>query len=222
MTPWAAGPWRAIAGATKPRNTTAPPAHRTAPPMCAIRSASMTASIGPRLGSRPEPHDARPRGRLPAVRAGTHATTGPAAGTIRDAMTSPSTSFATPYRTHTAGELRAEHAGQRATLSGWVHRRREHGKLTFLDIRDRYGITQVVVDQADAPDAHRVANRIRSEFVVTVEGEVALRQPGTENAKLGTGAVELQARTVTILNESKTPPFYVNEPDAPVEEGTRL
>jgi aspartyl-tRNA synthetase len=137
-------------------------------------------------------------------------------------MTSPSPSFATPYRTHTAGELRAEHAGQRATLAGWVHRRREHGKLTFLDLRDRYGITQVVVDQADAPDAHAVANRIRSEFVVTVEGEVALRQPGTENPKLATGAVELQARTVTILNESKTPPFYVNEPDAPVEEGTRL
>src|SRR3954469_5089379 len=137
-------------------------------------------------------------------------------------MTSATPSFATPYRTHTAGELRAEHAGQRATLSGWVHRRREHGKLTFLDLRDRYGITQVVIDQADAPDAHGVANRIRREFVVTVEGEVALRQPGTENAKLATGAVELQARTVTILNESKPPPFYVNEPDAPVEEGTRL
>ena len=137
-------------------------------------------------------------------------------------MTVTTPSFATPYRTHTAGELRAEHAGQRATLSGWVHRRREHGKLTFLDLRDRYGITQVVVDQADAPEAQAVANRIRSEFVVTVEGEVALRQPGTENPRLATGAVELQARTVMILNESKTPPFYVNEPDAPVEEGTRL
>ena len=137
-------------------------------------------------------------------------------------MSTSGPSFTSPFRTHTAGELRAEHAGQRATLSGWVHRRREHGKLTFLDLRDRYGITQVVVDQADAPEAHAVANRVRPEFVVTVEGEVAHRQPGTENAKLATGEIELQARTVTILNEAKTPPFYINEPDAPVDEQTRL
>jgi aspartyl-tRNA synthetase len=107
-------------------------------------------------------------------------------------------------------------------LAGWVHRRRDYGKLIFIDLRDRHGITQVVIDAADAPEAHEVAGRLRSEFVVAFEGEVAVRQPGTENAKLATGAVELQARRVTILNESRTPPFYVNDPDAPIDESLRL
>src|SRR5512145_2674933 len=111
-------------------------------------------------------------------------------------MTETSPSFATPYRTHTCGALRAADAGAPARLSGWVHRRRDHGQLVFLDLRDRHGITLVVVDAADAPDAHAVATRVRSEFVVVVEGEVALRQPGTENARLATGAVEVQARSV--------------------------
>lgn len=133
----------------------------------------------------------------------------------------PST-LATPYRTHTCGELRADDAGAAAGLAGWVHRRRDYGKLVFLDLRDRHGITQVVVDAADAPEAHAAATRLRSEFVVAVEGEVALRQPGTENAKLATGEVELQARRVTILNEARTPPFYVNDPDAPIDESLRL
>ena len=137
-------------------------------------------------------------------------------------MSDVSPSLATPYRTHTAGQLRAADAGDTATLSGWVHRRRDYGKLAFLDLRDRHGITQVVIDAADAPEAHATAARVRSEFVVTVEGIVALRQPGTENPKLATGEIELQARKVTILNEAKTPPFYINEPDAPVDETLRL
>ncbi len=132
------------------------------------------------------------------------------------------TSLATPYRSHTCGALRADDAGARAKLAGWVHRRRDYGKLVFLDLRDRYGITQVVVDAADAPEAHETASRVRSEFVVEVEGEVALRQPGTENEKLDTGAVELQARSFRILNEAKTPPFYINDPDAPIDESVRL
>jgi aspartyl-tRNA synthetase len=131
-------------------------------------------------------------------------------------------SLATPYRTHTSGDLRAADAGTNAKLAGWVHRRRDYGKLIFIDLRDRHGITQVVVDAADAPEAHEQANRIRSEFVIMVEGQVALRQPGQENAKLATGAVELQATRVTILNEAKTPPFYVNDPDATIDEGLRL
>jgi len=131
-------------------------------------------------------------------------------------------SLATPYRTHTCGELRTDDAGRQARLAGWIHRRRDYGKLVFLDVRDRYGITQVVVDAADAPEAHATASKVRSEFVVAVEGEVALRQPGTENSKLATGAVELQARAVRILNEAKTPPFYVNDPDAPIDETLRL
>ncbi|HEY3333782.1 MAG TPA: aspartate--tRNA ligase [Candidatus Limnocylindrales bacterium] len=131
-------------------------------------------------------------------------------------------SLATPYRTHTCGELRAADAGAGAKLAGWVHRRRDYGKLIFIDLRDRHGITQVVIDAADAPEAHATASRLRSEFVVAFEGEVALRQPGTENAKLETGAVELQSRAVRILNEAKTPPFYVNDPDAPIDESLRL
>jgi aspartyl-tRNA synthetase len=131
-------------------------------------------------------------------------------------------SLATPYRTHTSGDLRADDAGTNARLAGWVHRRRDYGKLIFIDLRDRHGITQVVVDAADAPEAHEQANRVRPEYVITVEGGVALREPGQENPKLATGAVELQARTVTILNEAKTPPFYVNEPDATIDESLRL
>ncbi len=131
-------------------------------------------------------------------------------------------SLATPYRTHTSGDLRADDAGTKARLAGWVHRRRDYGKLIFIDLRDRHGITQVVVDAADAPEAHEQANRVRPEYVITVEGEVALREPGQENPKLATGAVELQARVVTILNEARTPPFYVNDPDATIDESLRL
>jgi aspartyl-tRNA synthetase len=131
-------------------------------------------------------------------------------------------SLATPYRTHTCGALRIDDAGADARLAGWVHRRRDYGKLIFIDLRDRHGITQVVIDAADAPEAHEIANRARSEFVIAVDGVVERRQPGQENASLETGAVELQARTVTILNEAKTPPFYVNDPDAPIDESLRL
>ncbi len=140
----------------------------------------------------------------------------------RGAEPAPGPSLATPYRTDTCGSLRASDAGRPAQLAGWVHRRRDHGQLIFLDLRDRHGITQVVVDRTVAPDAHGVASRVRNEFVVTAAGTVAERLPGTENARLPTGAVELRADTVTILNESKTPPFYVNEPDAPIEEALRL
>ncbi|HYO41841.1 MAG TPA: aspartate--tRNA ligase [Candidatus Limnocylindrales bacterium] len=131
-------------------------------------------------------------------------------------------SLATPYRTHTSGDLRADDAGQNAKLAGWVHRRRDYGKLVFIDLRDRHGITQVVIDAADAPEAHDIAERVRPEFVIAVEGTVALRQAGQENARLATGAIELQATKVTILNESKTPPFYVNDPDATIDETLRL
>jgi aspartyl-tRNA synthetase len=130
--------------------------------------------------------------------------------------------LATSYRTHTCGALRVDDAGTTARLAGWVHRRRDYGKLTFIDLRDRHGITQVVIDAGDAPEASETAARLRPEFVVAFEGEVALRQPGTENPKLPTGAIELQARSVRILNEAKTPPFYVNDPDAPIDETLRL
>ena len=135
----------------------------------------------------------------------------------------PTTStFASAYRSHTCGELRASDAGGRARLSGWVNRRRDQGGLIFLDLRDRHGITQVVIDRTDSPEAHDAGSRVRTEFVVTVEGSVAKRLPGTENAKLPTGEIEIQATGLEILNESKTPPFYVNEPDAPIDESLRL
>ena len=132
----------------------------------------------------------------------------------------PPPSLATPYRTHTCGELRAADAGAEVRLAGWVHRRRDHGQLIFLDLRDRHGLTQVVIDKADAPDGARGGQprpvRVRrSRFAATV----ALRLPGTENAKLPTGAIEVQATEVEILSEAKTPPFYINDPDAPDRRG---
>ena len=138
------------------------------------------------------------------------------------AMDDRTPSLATPYRTHTDGQLRASDAGSEARLAGWVHRRRDHGQLIFLDLRDRHGLTQIVIDQTDAPVAHEQASRIRPEFVVTVRGEVARRLPGTENPKLPTGDIELRAAEVEILADAKTPPFYINEPDAPVDEILRL
>jgi aspartyl-tRNA synthetase len=137
-------------------------------------------------------------------------------------MTQDQPGLATPYRTHTAGQLRASDAGSDARLAGWVHRRRDHGQLIFLDLRDRYGITQVVIDRTEAPDAHAVASSVRSEFVVSVAGEVAPRLAGTENPRMPTGEIELRATEVDILSEAKTPPFYINEPDKPVDESLRL
>jgi aspartyl-tRNA synthetase len=130
--------------------------------------------------------------------------------------------FATPYRTHTCGGLRSTDSGAEARLAGWVHRRRDHGHLIFLDLRDRYGITQVVVDADESPAAHEVASRLRSEYVVNAVGRVADRLPGTENPRLETGAIELRASELVILSEAKTPPFYINEPDAPIDEGLRF
>src|SRR4029077_21123947 len=111
-------------------------------------------------------------------------------------MTDPSPSLATPYRTHTCGQLRPSDAGQPARLSGWVHSRRDHGHLIFLDLRDRHGLTQVIVDEESAPAAHEVASRVRSEFVVTVSGGVERRMPGKENPELETGEIELRATEV--------------------------
>ena len=119
------------------------------------------------------------------------------------------------------GSLRSEHAAQTVTLAGWVHRRRNHGSLIFIDLRDRGGITQVVFNPEIAPDAHRTAEAFRSEWVVQVKGEVSLRPEGTENRNIQTGSVEVVATEAAVLNESLTPPFYVNE-DTDVDELLRL
>ena len=123
-------------------------------------------------------------------------------------------------RTHTCGELRATDASAEVALAGWVHRRRDHGDLTFIDLRDRYGITQVVASAKDAAAAHAALKDVRGEWVLLVRGRVRERPEGTRNTKLGTGDVELVAASVEVLNESKTPPFYVNE-EGPVEETLR-
>jgi aspartyl-tRNA synthetase len=138
--------------------------------------------------------------------------------------TAPEAAFSlrTPYRDVTCGELRAEDAGRTVRMAGWVHRRRDLGHLIFIDLRDRYGISQVVVDADHAPRAHKVASRVRSEFVIEVTGHVANRLAGTHNAKLDTGDIEVRATSVEILNDAQTPPFYINEPDAPVDESLRL
>jgi len=137
-------------------------------------------------------------------------------------MPQPAPGLATSYRTHSAGQLRASDAGSKARLAGWIHRRRDLGQLIFLDVRDREGITQVVVDRAERPEVHATASRLRTEFTVSVEGDVARRLAGTENPKLPTGEIELRASELTILSESKTPPFPINEPGASIDESLRL
>jgi len=112
-------------------------------------------------------------------------------------------------RTYWCGELREEHVGKEVVLNGWVQRSRDHGGLIFVDLRDRTGIVQVVFNPETDPEAHRIAGTVRSEYVLAVRGDVALRPPGTENPNLATGKVEVLARAVEILNPSKTPPFHI-------------
>jgi aspartyl-tRNA synthetase len=115
----------------------------------------------------------------------------------------------TLYRTHTCGELRASHAGKTVTLAGWVHRRRDQGGLVFLDLRDRYGFTQVRVSEEENAAALAAAAKVRPEFVVQVEGEVRARPKEARNSKLATGDVEVSARSIKVLSESPTPPFEI-------------
>lgn len=121
-------------------------------------------------------------------------------------------------RTNTCGELTPAAAGKQVTLAGWVHRRRDLGGLTFIDLRDRWGITQIVAKSGDA--AHDALGDVRSEWVLQVTGTVRERSAETVNQKLPTGGIEVAAESVTVLNEAKTPPFYVNE-ETPVEETLR-
>ena len=121
-------------------------------------------------------------------------------------------------RSHTCGELTPAAAGTEVRLAGWVNRRRDLGGLTFIDLRDRYGITQIVAREGEA--AHEALGKVRSEWVIAVTGTVRSRSAETINARLPTGAIEVAASSVEVLNEAKTPPFYVNE-ETPVEETLR-
>lgn len=125
------------------------------------------------------------------------------------------------YRIHTCGELRPEHAGQETLLAGWVHRRRDHGPLIFIDLRDRYGITQVVFDAATAPEAHAVASEVRSEYVLQVRGLVGRRPEEAINPEIATGAIEVRAISMQIFNPSRTPPLYISK-EGGEEESLRL
>src|SRR3954463_4364915 len=123
------------------------------------------------------------------------------------------------YRTHTCGVLRHEHAGQTVRLSGWVHRKRDHGGLLFIDLRDHYGLTQCVVAQGSP--VFEAADKLRAQSVITGPGEVVNREPGTVNPKLPPGEIELRVRELVLQSAAEVLPFQVaGEQEAP--EGVRL
>jgi aspartyl-tRNA synthetase len=127
-------------------------------------------------------------------------------------------------RTHSCGALRSEDVGKSVVLMGWVARRRDFGPLTFIDLRDRDGLTQVVFNEETAPAAHAKAKEVRGEYVIAVTGEVVLRAEGQRNPKIDTGAVEVSARAILILNDARTPPFQleITGADALAAEDLRL
>ena len=125
-----------------------------------------------------------------------------------------------PYRTHTAGELRAKNVGERVRLAGWVNRRRDHGGLIFIDLRDRWGITQVTF-HPEKEEVFAAAEELRPEWSISIEGEVVERPEGNENPELPTGEIEVSATSLVVLNESETPPFEIDR-ERPVDELLRL
>jgi aspartyl-tRNA synthetase len=124
-------------------------------------------------------------------------------------------------KSHTCGQLRATDAGKRVALAGWVHRRRDHGNLIFIDLRDRWGTTQVVFSPEVSPMVHDLAAKTRNEYVILVNGEVRHRPEGLNNPSMPTGTIEVIADKIEILNEAKTPVFYINE-DSEIDESLRL
>ena len=125
------------------------------------------------------------------------------------------------YRTHWAGELRADEVGQQVWVAGWVHRRRDHGGLIFIDVRDRTGLLQLVFRPEEAPEAHAAAGNLRGEDVISVSGELVRRDEGAVNPDLPTGEVELVFAELEQLADAETPPFQIDEDD-PVGEELRL
>lgn len=124
-------------------------------------------------------------------------------------------------RTHNCGELGKDLAGQQVVLCGWVAKRRDHGGLIFVDLRDRSGVVQVVVDPDTAGESFKVAEDIRNEYVVKVAGKVNLRDEATVNANIATGAIEIMAEEIEVLNAAKTPPFYIQD-SIDTDENLRL
>ncbi len=126
------------------------------------------------------------------------------------------------YRTHTCNDLSASQIGKTVMLAGWVRSRRDHGGMIFIDLRDRYGITQVVSDPQNASESHTVFEQVRSEYVIQVEGVVRARPEGMKNSNHASGEIEVLANKVTILNEAKTPPFPLDTDEAITNEELRL
>src|SRR6185369_14969083 len=112
-------------------------------------------------------------------------------------------------RTHTCGELTGDHVGQTVALNGWIDAWRDFGGLVFIDLRDRYGVTQVVFEPEAGADLQAQARELRNEYVVGIRGTVAARLPGKDNPKLKTGAVEVRAVELAVYNSSPTPPFEI-------------
>jgi len=125
------------------------------------------------------------------------------------------------FKTHTCGELRKTDAGQTVSLAGWVHRRRDHGDLIFIDLRDRFGLVQLVADPETSPEAHQTLGQVRSEWVIKIEGSVRTRPAEMVNPNLETGEIEVVVQQVKVLNASETPPFLINKQEE-VDENVRL
>jgi aspartyl-tRNA synthetase len=125
-------------------------------------------------------------------------------------------------RTHTCGALRKQDENKSAALSGWVHRRRDHGGLIFIDLRDRFGLTQLVFDPDKAGEAHKIAEMLRSEWVISIKGIVKCRREGMANPKLPTGDIEVFVDEIEILSKAKTPPFSICDEQIEVNEELRL
>jgi len=125
------------------------------------------------------------------------------------------------FRNKKCGEIRTDNIGEKVILSGWVQRRRDHGKVIFIDLRDRSGLVQVVFDYEQSKEIFALAEELRSEYVVRVEGKVVARDKEAVNPKLATGEIEIHAESLDILNKAKTPPFYI-EDGVDVDENVRL
>lgn len=125
-------------------------------------------------------------------------------------------------RTHDCGSLKKEDIGKQVTLSGWVNRRRDHGGLIFIDLRDRHGLTQAVFDPDKNPSAHEIGEKLRSEWVISIKGSVIPRREGMTNPKLPTGEIEIQVNEIEILSKAKTPPFSICDEQIEVNEELRL
>ena len=122
------------------------------------------------------------------------------------------------YRTHTCNDLVLKNDGEEVVLSGGVHRRRDHGGVIFIDLRDRYGLTQIISDPVKYKKAHDMMNTVRSEYVLKIKGKVRPRFEGQANKNLDTGEIEIMVTEAEILSPSKTPPFEIDQDKEVVEE----